>query len=237
MARNPRRVPLYEVIRGRRLKSGPDRSAGQLPETEGQAESPDKPQVPQFVWPRRPKSVRFDGQRLEISVPYQLAVAVALAVVVLVLLAFRLGQWRAKTYSQPAAVPEKLPLAPPLALPPVQPENVAAARPRAVTVEPSRMIEPRRDHRIVIQQYRVQADLVPVQKYFAEYNIETEIQQRAGVYFLVTTNPYENPEKPGTDGYAMKQKIIQLGKGYKAQPGYETFAPNLFGDAYGEKVR
>jgi hypothetical protein len=48
---------------------------------------------------------------------------------------------------------------------------------------------------------------------------------------------YENPEMSGTDGFKMKQRIINIGAKYKASKGYETFAPYFFKDAYGKKVR
>jgi hypothetical protein len=60
-----------------------------------------------------------------------------------------------------------------------------------------------------------------------------------GSYFLQTKNRYNNPGTPGTDGYKALQKIIEVGAKYKGQapPGYVTFAPNFFSDAYGKKVK
>ena len=49
----------------------------------------------------------------------------------------------------------------------------------------------------------------------------------------MTVDKYDNPDRPGTDGSVAKQKIIELGTKYKAPTGYESFAPNLFKDAYG----
>jgi hypothetical protein len=55
----------------------------------------------------------------------------------------------------------------------------------------------------------------------------------------VTKNGYDNPDKPGTDGYLAKQKIIELGAGYKPPTGYETFrradGTGPFNDAFGMK--
>ena len=65
--------------------------------------------------------------------------------------------------------------------------------------------------------------------------IETKIEQRGDLYFLVTKkNTYNNPNKEGTDGFDAKQKIKQIGAGYKAPAGYENF---VFKDPYGEKAR
>ena len=108
---------------------------------------------------------------------------------------------------------------------------------KAGSIEKLKMVEPLADHRIVIKQYQVYADLIPVQKHFAAYGIGTEIEQRGDWYFLLTLDTFENPEKPGTDGYVMKQKIINVGARYQAPQGYETFAPGLFNDAYGERIR
>ena len=108
---------------------------------------------------------------------------------------------------------------------------------------------------IVLAQYPEQRDLVPVKEYFRQNGINTEIlavdklrdylaQQgintsvlgnRGG--FMLVAPYYENPENPGTDGYAAKQKIKELGRGYKAPSGSESFAPKYFSDAYGMKVR
>jgi len=104
-------------------------------------------------------------------------------------------------------------------------------------IEKLKMVEPIADHRIVIQQYQVYADLVPVQKHFAEYGIETEIEQRGDWYFLITLDRFGNPEKPETIGYAVKRRIIEIGAKYRAPRGYETFSPGFFSDAYGERVK
>jgi hypothetical protein len=90
-------------------------------------------------------------------------------------------------------------------------------------------------NRIVIQTYDKRADLELVQYHFAEGGIETEIRNIGGTFYLVTKNKYDNPNREGTDGYAAKQQIIKWGARYKAPQGYETFAPNLFKDAYGMK--
>ena len=92
---------------------------------------------------------------------------------------------------------------------------------------------------IVLVEYKVKADLLPVQQHFANYGIETEIIKENDNYFLITKSRYENTEKPGTDGYKAKKKIIEVGTKYKgkAPAGYETFAPNFFRDAYGKKIK
>ncbi len=53
------------------------------------------------------------------------------------------------------------------------------------------------------------------------------------MYYLVTKEKYDNPERSGTDGSKAKQDIIKLGAAYKAPQGYGTFGPKPFHDAYG----
>jgi hypothetical protein len=63
--------------------------------------------------------------------------------------------------------------------------------------------------------------------------VATEIIEKNNWYYLVTKNKYDNPEKAGTDGYLAKQKIIEIGSGYKAPVGFESFGPKPFSDAFG----
>lgn len=242
MARGRRRPTLYDVIKRTRFKSSygkrlrpPPSAGGEIP-----AESAPGSEARPFVWPRRPRFFQLSGDKVEISVPYQIAVAVVLGIIVLILLAFRLGQWNAR--KQQGIVPSgekaqsqvETGVAAPPALTGAENAAEVLTGPR---LEEARLSRQGGDHQIVIQQYQIRADLVPVQKHFADYGIGTEIQQRDDVYFLVTKELYENPEKKGTDGYEAKQRIIEVGSRYRAQSGYETFAPHLFGDAYGERVR
>ena len=113
------------------------------------------------------------------------------------------------------------------------------------------------DHVIVLAQYPVRTHLEPVRAYFASKGVQTEILTVSALrqyfserglntavlpnddgFMLVTSGTlYENPNSADSDGYAMKQNIVQLGAQYKAPTGYETFAPNYFSDAYGMKIK
>jgi len=73
--------------------------------------------------------------------------------------------------------------------------------------------------------------------YLAGQGINTSVLGNRGGFMLVTADYYDNPQNPGTNGFQAKQKIIELGRGYKATAGSESFAPNYFSDAYGMKVR
>jgi len=109
---------------------------------------------------------------------------------------------------------------------------------------------------IVLAQYSKRDDLEEVSTYFAQHGIATRIIEvavlreylssqhldakalgdRAG-FVLVTADCYDNPRTPGTKGDEIRKKIVELGRGYKAKPGFEKFAPNYFSDAYPMKIR
>jgi hypothetical protein len=186
--------------------------------------------------------------------PYQVVIALVLALILVIIVVYRLGQF---SY-QP---PEQQELPPPAGLmrqieqenrteqaameilspspAPVETiENRAPGTERiTTTVEPDEPNEPAGNNVIVLVQYHSPADLSPVQAHFEEHGIATEIRMRKGRYFLQTVDRYDNPDRPGTDGYEAKQKIIEIGKKYKAPLGYETFARHRFSDAYGMKVK
>ncbi len=196
-------------------------------------------------WRKKPRAVQLNAGRIEFSMPYQLAFAFILGLILLVLAAFRLGQFSSVskqgiTGSPPAKTPSpptgglKSQMQPPAGKTETPAVNKDVS-PKTTTAAPA---ETAGKNVIVIVEYKARADLVPVQVHFAEYGIETEIVTEGGRYFLVTKNRYDNPNTPGTDGYAIRQKIIELGAKYKgkAPEGYETFAPNFFKDAYGKKV-
>lgn len=85
----------------------------------------------------------------------------------------------------------------------------------------------------MIQAHQNSAELKPVKDYFASNGIEMEIRKIGSWYYLVTKGKFDNPEKAGTDGAVMKQRIIELGEKYEAPAGYGSFGPKPFSDAYG----
>ena len=78
--------------------------------------------------------------------------------------------------------------------------------------------------------------LPDLRKAFADHGLNAAILPSGNDFLLVTSKVYSNPKSPGTEGYAEKQKIVELGKKYKAPAGKETFAPNYFRDAYWMKI-
>lgn len=216
------------------------------------------PASPGQTW-LRPKPVQFNAGRIEISVPYHIAVPVALAMVLVILIAFKLGQidQRAEPSAPQAesASPARAPERPTSESATIGTANRPEPATAAVPPGSGALTESQRDHWIVLAQYKRKADLEAVERYFDQSGIDVlvvsieEVRQvfadrglNAGVlpssegYLLVTNGLYNNPENPGTDGSEMKKRIQDLGRGYKAPQGYESFAPHYFSDAYGMKI-
>jgi hypothetical protein len=245
MARNRRKIPLYEVIKAR-PKSSYGKTLEQLHEKKPDEDVPtaatsadETPERP-IKWPRRPKIIQFNAGRIEISMSYPLVIALLLGFVLLVLVVFRLGQF---TYAGKGEIAD---LSGEMSMREVAggstagqtqtPEQLGeASLDIPASAEKVRSVRPKGNNRIVIQTYQVRADLEPVKQYFANFGIETEIRKIDDWYYLVTKNKYENPERPGTDGYLVEQKIIELGAKYEAPQGYETFGTKPFHDAYGKR--
>jgi len=101
-----------------------------------------------------------------------------------------------------------------------------------------KMVEPMGDNIIVIASHPLSSHLEPVKQYFAGFGIATEIIKRDNRFMLVTQERFENIEKAGSDGFAMRKKIIAIGANYKppASSGFEPFGPKPFQDAYGMKI-
>lgn len=230
MARNRKKKALYEVISRTRPKPGHDKPLEQLHPEKSDKERPageSTTRMPERVakWPKRPRIVQFNADKIEISIPYQVAIALLLGVILLVLVAFRLGQ---RTRSEQGVTTSNAERA--------VKSSKAANLSTVETKKPAAAVEkPKGNNRIVIQTYQLRTHLEPVKQYFAQFGIETEIKKIGDWYYLVTKDKYENPEKSGTDGYFAKQKIIELGAEYKAPQGYETFGSKPFYDAYGQR--
>jgi len=251
MARNRKKKALYEVIGKTWSKPVSGGAVGRLhPEKTDEGERDEQTTteatgwMPEKLtrWPKKPRIVQINAGRIELSMPYQLAIALLLGLILVVLVVFRLGQISRKAADSVGQLPGS--------------RSEAAGRATAGTAQTPDMVEvttrapvsargveaaqPRGDNAIVLVEYGRRADLVPVQQHFAEYGIETEIVLAAnGRYFLWTRQRYENIDTPGTDGYTAKQRIVEVGARYKgrAPEGYESFAPHFFRDAYGKKVK
>ena len=261
MARNRGKKALYEVMSKARVKpehgtivehSQPPKPVEEVPEPKlkesvGAAKSAAK-------WWKKPRIVQFNAGRIEFSMPYQIAVVLILVFTFLIVASYRLGQSVNQVVSRQPDQPDPVTLGmkqsetstqqmdntrlteratSDISPPSAPPENDTAGTKVAESAESTG------DNVIVVVQYNSLPDLAPVQAHFAEYGIDLEIEPENGRYFLQTKQKYDNPSKPGTDGYKALQRIKEIGAKYKgkAPPGYETFAPNYFSDAYGKKVK
>ncbi len=204
----------------------------------------------------RPKPVQLNAGRVEISVPYHVAIAIALAVVLLVLVAFKLGQIGRNAPGTVGPVGSAV-----LADRPGRSTQQNAATAGAGGAELGTPVAPPaaggRDHWIVLAQYKRRADLDKVVEYFgghgialgvmpldeqsrqafADLGFNASVLPSGNDYLLITKDLYDNPQNPGTDGYEMRKRIAELGAKYRAPQGYEPFAPKYFSDAYGMKIR
>lgn len=255
MARYRRgKVALYEVINKSGFKSGyggtveklhPEKSSVDEPTTEKSDVAVPKSGI---QWWRRPRIMQFNAGRIEFSLPYPVAIVLILGIILLVLVAFRFGQF--SNLGKPGTSGSDA-------------RKVSGNLQKVVertkddgrrTMDEGRTRLPEMTNKqslpeskkvesaivkgsniIVLVEYPKRADLVPVQKHFAGNGIQTEIVNWSGRYFLITKDRFEE-FGPGSDGYQAKQKIVEVGAKYKAPQGYETFAPNLFKDAYGKKI-
>jgi len=228
MVRNPSKKALYEVVG----KAGAGKNLEPLHRfVSDSAGSGGQIVQPAMQWPKRPRMIQINAGRLEISMPYQLAVAIVMLVILLFLVAYRLGQNAGQSNTAaivdlPAAAQQKSPTV--LKVP-------TEIKKQPIAVKKAKPAGSKYRNRIVIQTYPLRAHLEPVRQYFAKNGIATEIKKIGDRYFLVTGEKYQNPERPGTNGYLAKQRIIELGAKYKAPHGRETFGSRPFHDAYGMK--
>ncbi len=237
MARYRGKKSLYEVMGKNWPKPKYDKSLRKLHPDKVVEEEPKavKSSVPSAErashWSRKPKMVQFNAGRIEISLPYTIAITLALGIVLVVLVIFRLDEIRSLGRNTAGTVLDGLR------------KSVGSENEKPVPVEnippdtgEKEIVSATGNNRIVIQTYQDRADLELVQDHFTMGGIETEIRKIGTTFYLVTVNKYKNdPKRPGTDGYAALQQIISWGARYKAPQGFETFAPRLFSDAFGKK--
>ena len=245
MARNRGKKALYEVMSKYRVKPGSGRAVEPLHSKKTQDDTPvddtvaEKTEI-ETQWWKKPKIVQYQGGRLEFSISYQLVITLVLIFLLLLVIAYGLGQrsYAAKQQAAESATTTQY-----------NNQNASIGETAGRNIQPVRSTVSRQpvnqdavsakstgDHVIILKEYHALADLIPVRDYFQKNLIMTEIEMRNNRYFLQTIDMYDNPEREGTDGFRAKQKIIKVGKGYKAPTGYESFAPNLFDDAYGKKI-
>jgi hypothetical protein len=247
MVRYRGKKALYEVMSKSNVKPCPGRTLEQLhpnqtPEVPPAVSQEPAVETPQQAvqWWKKPRMIRFGTGRIDFSISYQVAVALLLGLIFVILISYSLGHLAGRNVAQTAGNTGRTAanssagrVNPDAARASIPPEPAAGRLPENRGPAPA---APAGNNVIVLAQYKASADLVPVKEFFEKNGIPTEIVLEGSTYFLQTKNTYDNPDKSGTEGYKIKQRIITLGKGYKAPAGYETFLPKLFSDAYGRKV-
>lgn len=266
MARSPGRIALYELVNKARFKSAQQKAlaatdAKQPTEeqpagvpaaeakTEPQIDAQPQPQTevkpepvaekkPVALWSARPKPVRIYADRIELCFSWQVVGIAALTFVVLLLVFFKLGRISS---TSPTEVVKKSAAPVSVSVQQIMPKTKPAemvVRPVSQPQASPKVVEPMGDNVIVITSFRVNTDLEPVKQYFAKAGITTEIIKRGSRYLLVTQNRFSDIEKPGTDGYLMKRKIMSIGANYKPPiaSGFESFGAKPFQDVYGMKL-
>jgi hypothetical protein len=238
-------MSLYEVMGQSKSKSSYGKTLKKLTPAKPDKEEPTVVKTSAIVsgkathWPRKPKLLQFNAGRVEISLPYPLAIAVFLGFILLFLVALWLGETgylnRTRITNSAGTVLDSLRKKMGEGLAGSgqrvgENENILPNNEEAVTGGS------KGNNRIVIQTYHTREDLELVQYHFSEGNIGTEIKKIGDTFYLVTVDKYEkDPKIAGTDGYAAKQKIIEWGARYKAPQGYEPFGAKSFETAYGRK--
>ncbi len=239
MARQSKRIAMYEVIGQASLKSAQDKVLKRASDTDQQSPKdeivtaePALPRKPSGNWPSKPGPVRFYRDRIEVCFSWQVAIIGVLALLAMFLVFFRLGrlQRSVESTAPPAAKREITPIKPVL-------RNRKVQRSLEPVVSP-RLVEPMGDNVIVISSYHIKSHLEPVREYFKRFGIETEIVKAGNRYLLVTKSRFDNSEKVGTDGNEMKKRIIAIGANYSppSGSGFESFGTKPFSDAYGMKI-
>ena len=240
MARKRKKKALYEVISQSRSRSSIERATQKDTERADTGESAVSDKVDTSVrtqWPRKPKLFQFNAGRVEISMPYQLAVAMLLGIVLLVLVFFRLGQmsYLKNQNSQSGETSKEF-----------EPgslnsdgeiysiETRSNGQPKEITTGFTSGVESTGDNVIVIQILKDRTQLEPVKDYYSSLGIETRIIGKNDRYYLVTEKRYDNPDS--TAAYSAKQMIIRRGADYKPPPGYKGFGEKPFSDAFFMKI-
>jgi hypothetical protein len=182
--------------------------------------------------PGRPRAIQFNRGKVEISLRYDVTIGIILLLLLGLMGAYRLGEHISlkSAGTTPATVNAVNDSA--VVSEPIVNETAAVpavSEPRQAAVETAASSG---DNWIVIATHQSEGQLAPVQQYFAGYGIETQIRQVNGIFILHTMNTFENPNRFGSDGQRMLQRVIELGRNYEPPSGYRSFD---FTTAYGMK--
>jgi hypothetical protein len=264
MARNHAgQMALYEAVNKERFKAAQKKELSRLVPDQAEKSEPVPrvqpvtipPQQPknadvrQSVWTKKPKIFGFNSGRIELFLPYPIAITAVMALVLLLVGSFRIGQWIGKsntgesvakitdTATEATVTLDTAKVAKEMARSAVAKYGTAAPATSSTTTE-SAAKGSEGEYAIVLAELKNTSnarDLEPAKQYFDEHGIATEIKNVRGSYFLVTKDKYDSVNR-GTPGAGVIEKIGQIGAKYKAPPGYGGFGSKPFGDAYGRKM-
>jgi len=203
MVHNTNKKALYEVIGRAGSKPGyeqlhPNGTAGEIPST--------NPVTPPNVvrWVIKPGIIQFNAGRIELSIPYQVAIVITLGMLLAAVVLFRLGQRignRDVSTNTPVAI--RPVVNKPVESKPVMPKPVMLDTPvvkqpaeQDTSVAPAGAVGPISTgrNRIVLKVFQVRSHLEPAKEYFDKLGVATEIVEKNNWYYLVTKNKYDNPK-------------------------------------------
>lgn len=228
-------------------------------------DAPKKPafqvKMPKPKLPRLPKFGPLPKIRVPLPrVPMRTLIAVlrgmamVVAVAIVVLIVFWIGKALltggptepiAKTplaVEPPRSVESRPAVQPPVSAPaiPLREAPPAATPAPPATTTPVAAVPPRTGDNAIVIQYIIasrEAELRPVMDFFAKNGVPTEVIRIGNGSYLVTQGRFENPNRIGSDGHAMLQKIRAIGKRYPAETGDRQFGAAPFQDAYGKLMQ
>jgi hypothetical protein len=180
--------------------------------------------------------LQLNRGRVEISIRFDVAIVLVLLAIVCVMAAYRLGERLAinnaasggSVETATPAIPAETVTENEMSAPVAESRN----EPVVETETESEAATGSGDNWIVIATHENEGQLAAVQQFFAGYGIETQIRKIGDNFILHTTQTYGNPNRSGTDGERMRQRIVEIGENYRPLPGYKTFD---FRTAYGMK--
>ncbi len=193
-------------------------------------------------WPPHRDAISSLAGQLVLSLSYPIVAVILLSLILVTAGAFRMGQIYAERGLDKASAMDVV--SPRTRTPqeperPSRPPETPERQPTASQSPKEGVLAPIGDHVIVIATISVgrKSDaLEPVMDYFRDNGIETEVQRRGTYYFLVTKRRYSRPQQQGSEGFFALKKIKEVGAGYTAPAGFETFGSKPFQDAYAMKL-
>jgi hypothetical protein len=234
-------MALYEAVNHDKFKATQDKQLERAIQSKDESPTP-AAAVQKNAWPTRPRTFQIHNGRIEAFVPHHVAVTVLMSLLLLLVLVFALGRWSGKRSAAGTMAEENQKQSEIIMAKTAEVAKTMAQISTATAVKPVVQLTPPQavassasaEYVIVIKQLSEERNLDPVKKYFDEHGIATEIKSVAGSYYLITKARFESVRKG--DGAVMLEKIKNVGARYQSPPGYGSFAPKMFNDAYGKKM-